>query len=534
MKFTACGPPPLDTYGPWIGNVAVVVLPPNPATNPPPTCGALLIDPVKSGLLQGPAVTSNEGSILNPNPPMPVVPVQGVSADGVTQVIVAIATANLGDSVQLNLINDANSPSSSSAQDGGLTTLGGSISSLSNSVGVTADTTTSIGPTAFALYVAPTNYARGTQNFPQDNTTVQRGVSLQTICLTSGGGSPSSPTNTPVTIMRPPVVLVHGLWSNWSVWDNFAPTGTSESELWSLITPGTNQVFEINYDQNVNNVTSTTPSYFPAPQTVRGSSLGFAYNAQALLPVTLNNISSFATFFDVAAVQADVVGHSMGGNIARVMGGLPSFLSQNTYGLGPIDKLITIGTPHSGTPLASMFLPAAGNDPNGCVRGMLAHFDNAYSFQSVTIGGNTVSGAVGDLCSAPNDLPATAPFKIAFLAGSTIPNINLQGLGISGGGYAISTICGAIAHDPLGQALNQNDWNQAVFGIGVANDAIVPVSSQLNGFDSATTNTFPGVIHSSGIERLGFNPPSELDPSSGIPTAVVDLLNEAPNGGDYH
>ena len=145
-----------------------------------------------------------------------------------------------------------------------------------------------------------------------------------------------------------------------------------------------------------------------------------------------------------------------------------------------------------------------------------------------------MSGAVGDLGSAPNDLPATAPFKMAFLAGSTISNINLKGLGNSGNGYAISTICGAVFQDPLGQALDQNNWNQAVFGIGVANDGIVPVSSQLNGVDSTTTNTFPGVIHSSGIESLGFNPPSELDLSSGIPTAVVDLLNEAPDGGDYH
>jgi hypothetical protein len=43
-----------------------------------------------------------------------------------------------------------------------------------------------------------------------------------------------------------------------------------------------------------------------------------------------------------------------------------------------------------------------------------------------------------------------------------------------------------------------------------------------------------GVIHSPGIELLGFNPPSELDSSSGIPDAVVNLLNEAINGADFH
>jgi hypothetical protein len=52
-------------------------------------------------------------------------------------------------------------------------------------------------------------------------------------------------------------------------------------------------------------------------------------------------------------VQADVVAHSMGGDIARTMAGLSNFTSQSNYGLGPIHKLITIGTPHLGTPLAT-------------------------------------------------------------------------------------------------------------------------------------------------------------------------------------
>jgi hypothetical protein len=87
VTFTGCGVESMD--GPYMGKVILLVLPPNPATNPPPTCGAVLIDPVKSSLLQGPAITINEGSILNPNPLMPPVSVQGVSADGVTQAIVA-------------------------------------------------------------------------------------------------------------------------------------------------------------------------------------------------------------------------------------------------------------------------------------------------------------------------------------------------------------------------------------------------------------------------------------------------------------
>lgn len=54
----------------------------------------------------------------------------------------------------------------------------------------------------------------------------------------------------------------------------------------------------------------------------------------------------------MAVVQADVVAHSMGGDIARVMPTVTGFANQTNYGLGPVHKLITIGTPHQGSPLA--------------------------------------------------------------------------------------------------------------------------------------------------------------------------------------
>jgi hypothetical protein len=42
-----------------------------------------------------------------------------------------------------------------------------------------------------------------------------------------------------------------------------------------------------------------------------------------------------------------------------------------------------------------------------------------------------------------------------------------------------------------------------------------------------------GVIHSSGLKDLDFNPPTELDPGSGIPGDLINLLNEAINGSDF-
>jgi pimeloyl-ACP methyl ester carboxylesterase len=542
-QFVRCG-----QYGPAYYNAQLIieVLPPSPMTTPP--CGALLIDPVRSGLVAA-ISTGNPGALSNTTPAVPPVLVGGAAADGVTQVLVAIPTQNLGDSVTLNLINDANSLSSSSAQDGGLTTIQSNLSNfpvdLANTVPLVASATTILGPTAFAIYQAPTNFARGTQNFPQDNTAVQRQVTLQAICLTNGS-QPSVPTNTPLKVVRPPVVLVHGLWSNAKAWQTFKPANPQNQALWGAIGVLQNQstIYKVaaDYSGIVQGITATTPSYLENVSSVSGSALGFSFNAPQVLLQTQAFISGFASSNYVAAVEADLVAHSMGGDIVRAMGALPNFSNQDNYGAGPVDKLITIGTPHLGTPLAGLLLPNAGQDPNSCVREGLGYGAGDYSFQSVTIGSNmpsTVNGAVGDLSALtadPSDLPATGLFPIAYLAGRTNA-ANVSGLGNTGDGYTLYAVCGLIRRDPLALALD--DWNQAVFGEAAMpnalNDGIVPLNSQLNGFGSVTNgNTLLGVIHSPSIANLGFSPPSELDSASGIPDLVINLLNEPRNGSDFH
>jgi hypothetical protein len=67
---------------------------------------------------------------------------------------------------------------------------------------------------------------------------------------------------------------------------------------------------------------------------------------------------------------------------------------------------------------------------------------------------------------------------------------------------------------------------------GEPNDAIVPVSSQLNG--TSSTLIVPSTIHSGGIENLDFLGPTELETSSGIPDMIVNLLNEATSCSDFH
>jgi pimeloyl-ACP methyl ester carboxylesterase len=451
--------------------------------------------------------------------------VYGGSADGVTQVLIRIPANNVGDSMQLTLVNEDGQQDTEG--DGGLFPVGGNPINASSTLTVQAQNTSP--PTAFALYIAPTNYVRSTQ--PQDATTPYRYLTLNSVCSDANGSSTSATTSMKLT--RPPVVLVHGLWSNPSeTWSNFAPLNPTNLTLWPLLS-----VQQVNYSYTVN-VNSTSPSYIFSPTSVGANTLGFSYNAPGVLAQTLKAISNLETTAGVAAVQADVVAHSMGGNIVRAMPALPYFKNQSNYGFGPVHKLITIGTPHLGTPLAGDLLPSGAQDPNHCVRGMLGDGGGKYSFQTVTTSAGPVNGAVGDIAAAPGNLPPQEPFTMAYLAGSTNQN-NLSGLGGTGQGNAIYYVCGVIEMEPLALELLPFYWTQDVF-LSSANDGVVPVTSQLNtgqanGTSSTAANTFAGVIHSDGLKPLGFSPPSELDAvTNGIPDAVVYLLNEATSGGDFH
>lgn len=287
-----------------------------------------------------------------------------------------------------------------------------------------------------------------------------------------------------------------------------------------------------NYNFGVSGVTATDPSYLPTPA-VNANALGFAYNAQAVLNAIQKTIADYKSSKNTAVVQADVVAHSMGGDIARTISTLSTFAGSGSYGVGAVHKLITIGTPHIGSPLANDLLPSNGVDPNPCVRNLLAA-GHLASFQTVTFGTSTVvQGAIGDLASAPANLPPSNPFPIAYLAASTDGN-NLNSVGLTGRGLLIRAEC-ARFFEPLALNLTRDNWN-SVF-LGAANDGVVPVMSQLRGNASVIGpggNTFTGVIHTSALNGLGFAVPSELDLESGIPDAVLSLLNEPTSGNDFH
>jgi hypothetical protein len=215
----------------------------------------------------------------------------------------------------------------------------------------------------------------------------------------------------------------------------------------------------------------------------------------------------------------------MGGDIARWLPLVPSFASIDTLGKGNVHKVITIDTPHYGSPLPFDLL----QDSNVCLRDVMGLVGN-YALNGVIIGSTTYNGAAADLSVNPNtgDLslaletihqPNTHRLPTVVIASVMSPS-QLAALN-SPTKWLERQLLKFCYSSPLVQSLNGTDW-PGVFGFQPS-DAIVSLSSQSDGL---SLPDFQAVaVHGPGAEQLGFGAPSALDDDSLVPIHVVSLLN---------
>lgn len=520
--------------------------------------GPSLLDPVPD-LMSGPAVASASLASVGLGGRV----VKAIGADGVTEVVVRIPAKNVGDQIKLTLVSDQNKTSDAPDQNGGLGKPGDTTFSLGELTVTAIAVTTPDGgtaPFAFAVYRAPIDFARetapdsymsgscpfasspagflietpagpptgpvtiiGTQPITDDK------LACRSVLLQVSNLSDNTTSNLPVIILRPPVVMVHGLWSDWTAWNSFKPLVSDASTVDKRFYVG-----RVSYDSPVGVlISSSDPPAYESPYPLfraKGNSLGFAFNAPSVLAQADGWIEKFKqgdnpVMLPAAVVQADIVAHSMGGDIVRTMALIPSFLNNYNYGQGSVHKLITIDTPHLGSPLAGLLLTT--DEEGGCVEKMLAVAAGRFVFNSVSLDGNFVDGAIGDLAPFSPSLQAIRnqsnhPIPTALIAG-----IYSNFSSLSPGNSLIGITCSAFG-DPLAQDLTPTRWPQ-IFGTDQS-DAIVPEASQLDGFGAAAGSVFPNLLHSSslaGFLGLGFSGTSVLDPdpANPVPNQVIQLLN---------
>lgn len=482
-----------------------------------------LSDPVPT-LLDGPRVTSDIERLARG-----ARAVQGVTADGVSQIIVAVSADTAGQQFTFTVYNDQSAPSASTFEDGALAAVGST--NFDHSQLATAAVTTSEGAMAFVVYRAPIDFARPGGG---DDALAARDVSIHWTVP-----SPATSGSIPLTVLRPPVVLVHGLWSSPSTWSNFTP----------LITDARFSTFRANYATLNQTVAGSDPS--GTSSSIAANALGFAFNSRYVAPQIDSFVNNFKSGHNpknipVSAIQADVVAHSMGGDITRDMPIMLGFASATTYGRGNVHKLITVDTPHLGSPLPIDLLPSTdGSDKNQCVR-YLFNYGIGYTLISVkTPSGASVDGAMGDLrgngsgdelssalealLSSSNEPPLQTQLLptafVAAIAGST----QLGGLDFchnqKNWGNKKCTTYGSIQlacpSNPLVENMTSADWeNNVMMG---PSDALVPFTSEYNNY-TEVPNAITA-IHSASLEQLGLNGPGALQLEANAPADVIALLN---------
>ncbi len=197
------------------------------------------------------------------------------------------------------------------------------------------------GDYTYALYRSPAN-------FPLKSLKKPVFVTIKAIAKTTG-----EEIEMKIQLFQPPVVLVHGLWSTLRKWKEnkklyVFPIGATPVPVpvpefifstfkGSLEREGL-ETYSVSYERK----NHSTPTFNPLSDSY---SIGQLV-AQTNLALHNNRKNN------VAITQVDVVGHSMGGLIARArtVSHALKYKKNANYQRGDFHKLITIDTPHEGSP----------------------------------------------------------------------------------------------------------------------------------------------------------------------------------------
>jgi len=282
--------------------------------------------------------------------------VKGVAADGAVKILIRVRVGSKTSS-------QATVTFSLKSDDGAIGTSGqpfydGKFSQIDNTGSLdsrfTLDTRDARrGQVAFILYTAPDDFVRTVS----DETGVMRIISPSIII-----DGKKLPFDHQIEIVRPPIMLLHGLWSNRHTW------------TWPLVKdPRFNEIIHLEDYKKTNASAFLTNLNVPR------------VGVQRALELVREK--------GHAATRADVIAHSMGGILSRLY--ISSFLDmieyerKDNFDDGDIHKLITVDTPHQGSPWGNFL---EDNINNGGIT-MLAIRDT----QLTPRGFCTNCGAVRDL-----------------------------------------------------------------------------------------------------------------------------------------
>lgn len=189
----------------------------------------------------------------------------------------------------------------------------------------------------FGTYIAPNQYA---ELGAGHDSSIDRKIKIE-VAFTPAQVLTTTRANTTaiqkeITIQRPPVLLVHGLWSSSDAWAR-GFKNPSPTEGWT--------VKAVDYSAGSGGV-------------IRNNSAIIAKSVQEIIGKLRGKIPN------TAITKIDIISHSMGGLTVRDYVTQPSFQNSNNFYQGDVRKFLTITTPHSGSQLANMLINLHENYPH--------------------------------------------------------------------------------------------------------------------------------------------------------------------------
>lgn len=233
----------------------------------------------------------------------------------------------------------------------------------------------------FSKYTPPTFFGAAGGN--------SRPLEVEFTFTPSIGNGNTTRLRAKLDIVRPPVVLVHGLWSDGATWaDNFLRDDAFHTTV--------------------------------AADYAGTSAADFGANA-ARVRTAVSEAVTLARRKQHAVTQTDVVGHSMGGLLARLFVDATNFKRPDNFDKGDVHRLVTLDTPHWGSSFANLLVS-------------LHNVDTRTADQLETTVGDLTGGSVraGAVC----DLAENSVGLSALTAGTSLPGQVITATGGPAGSVA--------------------------------------------------------------------------------------------------
>ena len=161
-------------------------------------------------------------------------------------------------------------------------------------------------------------------------------------CLVENGSCAGPPATQSLEIRRAPVVLIHGLWSDQGAW---------ETERRVALPFGQVLVFRFGMRPELDSAHFTT-GFFNYDK-AEGPSVTMPPHTRALMN-RIQNLCQVPRADQIACTRSDLLVHSMGGLVARkFVHDNANFESFENFHQGGVRRILSLGTPYNGSPLAS-------------------------------------------------------------------------------------------------------------------------------------------------------------------------------------